>query len=48
MRVALPKRSIKWFGKVKLVHGVLYVILGCYFGMISQNFGMKIYHYLLF
>ena len=29
----------------KLVH---LVILGRYFGMISQNFGMKIYYYLLF
>ena len=33
---------------LKLAHGVLYVILGRYFGMISQNFGMKIYHYLPF
>ena len=32
----------------KLVHVILYVILGRYFGMILQNFGMKIYHYLLF
>ena len=32
----------------KLVHVVLYVNLGHYFGMMSQNFGMKIYHYLLF
>ena len=34
-------------GIIKLVHVILYVILGCYFGMISWNFGMKIYHYLL-
>ena len=29
----------------KLVHVVLYVILGRHFGMISQFFGMKIYYY---
>jgi hypothetical protein len=32
-----------WLGYHKLVHVVLYIIL-----MISQNFGMKIYYYLLF
>ena len=31
----------------RLVHIVLYVVLGCYFGMILQYFGMKIYYYLL-
>ena len=35
-------------GDLKLVHVVLYIILGRYFGMISRNFGMKIYLYLLF
>ena len=33
---------------IKLVHVVLSVIFGRYFGMISQKFGMKIYYYLLF
>ena len=33
---------------IKLVHVVLYVILGRYCGMISRNFGMKNYYYLLF
>ena len=33
---------------MRLVRVVLYVILGRYFGMISRNFGMKIYYYLLF
>ena len=33
---------------IKLVHVVLSVIFGGYFGMILQKFGMKIYYYLLF
>ena len=32
----------------RLVHVVLYVILGHYLGMILQYFGVKIYYYLLF
>ena len=33
---------------MKPFHVVMYVTLGCYFGMILPYFGMKIYYYLLF
>ena len=41
-------QSLSYFIDKRLVHVVLYIILGHYFGMKSRNFGMKTYYYLLF